>query len=450
MVGVPRSTSCRECRQRRVKCDRTRPECHRCQTRGITCPGYHKALKFYNHTTDQGDFTDAREFDKTRNPRKYPDASSYSALAIARARPTMDEHVVPNLVGKAVDRQLRQVWGYVVMTTFPLTFRTFAPRIEPNWVDFIRHHQAAQTAPIEKGMRCLSTWYLGVMNKDKRTIESSRAIYGDGLRCLAGLLSNPRTRGSDITLATAIMLSVFEMLDTVTPHSWLVHSRGIGQLFQLRGAHMHSTGFPRTMFITIRSFFLADAFVRQEPSFLEEPEWRTASRDSTAYERRVGTGSWIGEIVEQIFSEISLGPGFLSRTTAFITTGFVEGVSRDDLISSIQHSRDTLLTLHRQLTLKGLEVEASKGKKKASMIDDDQIIAERCLQGLCSGLALLDQLLVLLAADRKRQPGIPGNTWGQVAVPSAIVEGPFSGDDRPLDWLDQISMSMGTLAISNT
>jgi hypothetical protein len=82
-----------------------------------------------------------------------------------------------------------------------------------------------------------------------------------------------------------------------------------------------------------------------------------------------------------------------------------------------------------------------------------QETAGRCLQGLCSGLALLDQLLVLLEADKKRagQGRVSEIAWGEeIPTTSETIEGPFSAPDRPLDWLDQISMSMGTLAISNS
>ncbi|KAL3447625.1 hypothetical protein BJX65DRAFT_89807 [Aspergillus insuetus] len=456
MVGVPRSSSCRECLQRRVKCDRTRPECRRCQTRGIRCPGYRRALKFYNQTTGKGDFTDAREFDKRQEVQRKPDAVRAHELALIR-RPSIDENIIPSLSGKALDRQSKEVFEYVVQATFPLTFATFAPRLEPNWLDFIRYHQAAQTEPIERAVRCLNTWFLGVKNKDPAIADESRYIYGGALRCLAGLVADPATRTSDTTAATAVMLGVFEMLDPLTPHSWLIHSRGLGALFQARGARIHSQGFPRTIFITFRSFLLVDAFVRQEPSFLEQDEWRAANLEATFHEDRVGKGNWISKIVEQAFNEVALGPGFLSQTTALIKTRDGDDASRDELTSRIQHSRGILRNLQRQLaSVSGREV---KPTEIDTLTDDNgvkenvQETAGRCLQGLCSGLALLDQLLVLLEADKKRagQGRVSETAWGEeIPTTSETIEGPFSAPDRPLDWLDQISMSMGTLAISNS
>ncbi|KAL4964337.1 Zn(II)2Cys6 transcription factor domain-containing protein [Aspergillus stella-maris] len=433
MVGVPRSTSCRECLQRRVKCDRALPECRRCQVRGVRCPGYRRALKFYNRTTD-GDFTDAKQFDNLQK------AKNASSLVLAASRRSIDGSRVPSLACKAFDTQGKEVFEYVVMTTFPVTFLHFAPRLEPNWVDFIKHHQAAKTEPIEKGMRCLNLWYMGVKNNDATIADRSRYAYGDALRCLARWVGNPRTRTSEITLAAAIMIAVFEMLDPVTPHSWLIHSRGIAGLIRLRGAKVHSSGFGRTMFITIRSFLLVDAFVRREPSFLGEPEWRDANQEATIVERRNGKESWMSKIVERVFNEISMGPALLSQTSGLMS-GDSAHVLRDDLVSRINASRGILRNLQ-------LQVSSVSGKENAGKDDHTRAVAKHCLQGIFSGIALLEQLLVLIEADKKRCDR-GAEAWGGSTVPSGTMEGPFSGENRPLDWLDQISMSMGTLAISN-
>ncbi|KAL4881870.1 hypothetical protein BJY04DRAFT_54567 [Aspergillus karnatakaensis] len=486
MVGVPRSSSCRECLHRRVKCDRTRPECQRCQARGMRCPGYRRALKFYNQTTD-GDFTDARQFEEAKaesatsisDTRSTPNATSPSTSSTTTSTPassstytflaqlrrpslsSIDETLAPALVRKALDTQAKEVFEYVVLTTFPLAFCHFAPRLEPNWVNFIRYHENANTIPVMKATHALDLWYLGVKNKDPVIVDYSRFVYGEALRHLAGLVANPRTRLSDVTLATAVLLSVFEMLDPITPHSWLIHARGMSTLVQERGPRIHSSGFARTAFITLRSFLIADAFVRQEPSFLEQPEWKATNREAIAVEDRLGRSNWMGRYVEEIFNEISLGPGFLSQTTALISNGFVHGLTRDDLMSRIKQSRSILRNFQRQITSASAsearmkELEKFNDPKGPYSMDDIRAVVARCLQGITSGLALLDQLLVLLEADKKRASEhgrISEDTWGsgQPSVPQASLMGPFSKEDRPLDWLDQMMMTMGTLAISNT
>lgn len=346
------------------------------------------------------------------------------------------------------------------MTTFPLTFAHFAPRLDPNWLEFIRHHQLAQTEPVECAMRVLNLWYLGVKHWDPSIIDHSRYAYGGALRSLARLVANPKTRTADVTLATAVMLAVFEMLDPLTPHSWLVHSGGIGGLVKLRGARAHAAGFARTMLVTIRSFLLADAFVRRQPSFLGGDDWREANEEASALEFRAGKGSWIGRVLDLVFNEISLGPGFWADATAIIEGKKGAGdVSREELVERIQRSREIQRNLQRQLASASGEHETSEMEEKKSdpggrrEVAHVRAVVSRCLQGLSAGVALLDQLVVLLEADKKRI-GVDGRSedggaWGRIPVPNATIEGPFAGDDRPLDWLDRISMSMGTLAISN-
>lgn len=367
---------------------------------------------------------------------------------------------MPNLTRKALDLQAKEVFEYVIMTTFPLTFTHFAPRLNPNWLEFIRHHQLAQTESVERAMRVLNLWYLGVKHDDASIIDHSRYAYGGALRSLARLIANPKTRTADVTLATAIMLAVFEMLDPLTPHSWLVHSGGIGRLIKLRGARVHAAGLARTMLVTIRSFLLADAFVRRESSFLGGDDWREANEEASALEFRAGKGSWIGRVLDLVFNEISLGPGLWADATAVIAGEMDAGdVSREELIERIMRSREIQRNLQRQLASASGEDEVGEMEEKKSdpggrrEVEHVRDVVGRCLQGLSAGVALLDQLLVLLEADKKRI-GVDGRSeevgaWCRVPVPNATIEGPFAADYRALDWLDHISMSMGTLAISN-
>ncbi|EED21155.1 C6 finger domain protein, putative [Talaromyces stipitatus ATCC 10500] len=50
MPGVPSNKACDRCKKRHVKCDEGRPECQRCVTAGVKCPGYSQDRKFI----DQG------------------------------------------------------------------------------------------------------------------------------------------------------------------------------------------------------------------------------------------------------------------------------------------------------------------------------------------------------------------------------------------------------------
>ncbi|KAE8372298.1 hypothetical protein BDV26DRAFT_104002 [Aspergillus bertholletiae] len=462
MVGVPRSTGCRACLQRRVKCDQTRPECLRCQKRKIPCPGYQKRFQFY-HKTAPAVVKSARSSDSNdaRPPKR---TSKEYQQALVLARPKIDQSVTPSLTATALDTQLKEVFSDVVYATFPNLYAVFCGRVDLTWVDFVRHHSATQSTAVNWGIRCLNTWFLARRHHDQDQLQVSRHMYNRALRSLAQSLRDPARVRSDGTLAAAIALGVYEVLDGVGPNSWLVHSRGIGALFKLRGADAHRSGFGRTMYTTYRTFLVAEAFTCQEPCFLESEEWRTMNREASLAEERDGKGGPLAEITENAFEEVLLCPGYLVRTREVISKDASES-SGESLAAEIRCSRDLLRGLQRRLAaLLELQMGAQAVQKK-NLLDGPipkefvHSIAHRSLRGIDSALALLDQLLVLLAASKIRRlssdenspPQIPwGMTTYQPAPEEAISvsdEGTSTNDMKSLDWLDQLAMSMGTLAL---
>ncbi|KAE8396911.1 hypothetical protein BDV37DRAFT_88719 [Aspergillus pseudonomiae] len=465
MVGVPRSTGCRACLQRRVKCDQTRPECLRCQKRQITCPGYQKRFQFYHKTAPAVvKSTRTSEFDDVR-PSKPTLKGYHHQQALVLGRPTIDQSFTRNLTATALDTQLKEVFSDVVYAVFPNLYAAFSARVDLTWVDFVRHHSAAQSSAVNWGIRCLNTWFLARRHHDHDQLQASRHMYNRALRCLAQSLRDPVRVKSDDTLAAAIALGVYEVLDGVGSNSWLVHSRGIGALFRLRGPDAHRSGFGRTMYTTYRAFLVAEAFTCQEPCFLESEEWRAMNREALLTEERNGKGNRLGEITENAFEEVLLCPGYLVRTRDMIARNAPES-SRESLTAEIRCSRDLLRGLQRRLAaLLELQMNSQTVQKRNPLNGSIpkqfvHTIAHRSLRGMDSALALLDQLLVLLNASKVRMLGSdennpPQSPWNTVTYQpapegaiSVTVEGTSSTSEvKPLDWLDQLALSMGTLAL---
>ncbi|KNG80162.1 putative C6 finger domain protein [Aspergillus nomiae NRRL 13137] len=464
MVGVPRSTGCRACLQRRVKCDQTRPECLRCLKRKITCPGYQKRFQFYHKTAPAiVKSTRTSESDDARPSRSTPKDNHHQQLALVAARPPIDQCFAPTLTANALDTQLKEVFSDVVYATFPNLYAAFSARVDLTWVDFVRHHSATQPSAVNWGIRCLNTWFLARRHHDHDQLQASRHMYNRALRCLAQSIRDPARVKSDSTLAAAIALGVYEVLDGIGPNSWLVHSRGIGALFRLRGPDAHRSGFGRTMYTTYRTFLVAEAFTCQEPCFLEGEEWRTMNQEALRAEERDGKGSQLSEITEKAFGEVLLCPGYLVRTREMIT-GKASESSNESLAAEIRCSRDLLRGLQRRLAaLLNLQMN-SQAVQKRTLLDGSipqqfvHTIAHSSLRGMDSALALLDQLLVLLAASKKRMLGSeknpPPSPWNTVTYRPAPEEAlPVSNEctstneAKSLDWLDQLALSMGTLAL---
>jgi hypothetical protein len=374
----------------------------------------------------------------------------------------MDQSFAPNLTTTALDVQLKEVFSDVVYAVFPNLYAAFSERVDLTWVDFVRHHSAAQPAAVNWAIRSLNTWFLARRHQDHDKLQTSRHMYNRSLRNLVQSLRDPAKVKSDATLAAAMALGVYEMLDGVGPNSWLVHSRGIGALFKLRGADAHRSGFGRTMYTTYRAFLVAEAFVCQEPCFLEDEKWRAMNKETLMAEDREGKGSQLGEITENAFGEVLLCPGYLVRTRDEIAGKGSES-SRESLVAEISRSKDTLQDLQRRLAaLLELRLNGRSVQTKTVVIPENNVhtISQSTLQGMDSALALLDQLLVLLAANKIRLlgsgEGIPvASPWNTVTVRQvpeplkgeANPEGTSESQVRSLDWLDQLALSMGTLAL---
>lgn len=188
------------------------------------------------------------------------------------------------------------------------------------------------------------------------------------------------------------------------------------------------------------------------------------NREALLAEERDGKGSRLGEITENAFEEVLLCPGYLVRTRDIIAKNASES-SRESLTAEIRCSRDLLRGLQRRLAaLLELQMNTQPVQKRSPL--DGSIpkqfvhtIAHRSLRGMDSALALLDQLLVLLAASKVRMLGSDENNpaqspWNRVTyqpAPEGTIsvtdEGTGTNEVKSLDWLDQLALSMGTLAL---
>ncbi|EAW12202.1 Zn(II)2Cys6 transcription factor domain-containing protein [Aspergillus clavatus NRRL 1] len=481
MVGVPRSSGCQICVQRRVKCDLTTPECQRCQRRGQKCPGYTKRWKFYDQTTSQ-----ARAHKPThRRAPQAPDvlhgapppAGSRSAplpipgLALVRRCSSMDERVEPNLAASALDLQQQEVFCQFLLRSFPAQFASCGGRVEVNWMDYARRPIAMTTSGPQAlvwAFRSITTFYVGRMNADTDKITCSRHMYSRALGYLAGLILHPRYARHDETLAAAILLTIYEMLDATGEASWLSHSRGVSTLIRLRGPAAHRAGFGLTLLKSCRSFLVADAFLRGDACFLGYDEWRALMEEIADAESLGLVKSELGLLVDRAFIEIAACPGRLADTRALLAQGSVVAPSsRNALIRTIVSSRNLLSHLRCKLELGAVKQkndESFTGPIPWNFVDP---FAQSSLHGIRSGIALLSQLLVLIDADAQRRRGgghvlqldyavaSASNPWAALERESVSWHVQFDPEfvtlniapDTHDDWMDRVAMSMGMLGL---
>ncbi|KAE8382427.1 hypothetical protein BDV26DRAFT_253450 [Aspergillus bertholletiae] len=464
MVAVPYSKGCRTCIQRRVKCDEARPNCRRCELRGILCPGYRKSLTFLVRTPSNCGrlMGDLDQWVTLPAQPKKSNTLQYVAERDIWSNNTIDELVVPSLAEKTLAAQGIEILGSFIDATVPGLYYMHSTRVSVNWMNFARRHVESTLDPFIWSVRCLGTLHLAMKHQDPERIASSRSMYSRGLRGLHGLLQSPRSARSDMALAIAIMLAVYEMLDGITPRSWLTHAGGVATLIRLRGPNGHRSGFGRTLLISFRSFIVADALIRGEACFLAEPAWKSMLADTLAKDSTTGKGSRVGDLVELMFNEITECPGLYARACAVIKTPETDHSMCEKLMHEVVQSRGRLLQHKNQLeSVFPVSLNSEILRSKPDLIGliplpVAQKSREFTLYGALSAVALLDQMVTLTQSKHCRlSTNVTMSTlpmWD--ALPSlppndVTMDGKETLANRLPAWPDQLALSMGMLAVKD-
>ncbi|KAL5341377.1 hypothetical protein BJX70DRAFT_405965 [Aspergillus crustosus] len=451
MVGVPRSTGCRTCVKRRVKCDETRPTCQRCIKIGVECLGYHRPLQF--HIIQRPDQPQQR-----RRQRKPPESQPHAKAQhghghtqpLSLLSPTADEIVAPSLVYETLTTQTKEVFHDWLLYHFPRVQSSFSFRVDVGWMDFLRGLAPSTCPPaLLWAIRTLITFQMGTLQRNQQSIYCARHMYGRGIRHLRSLLQSPSAL-SDESLAACILLGGYELLDGNHDKSWVSHTRGIRHLMCARGALAHKSGMGRTLMICFRPFFVAESFVLREPCFLASSEWTSLTDDISDNDQQRDPSSVFGLVMDHIFNETAKCPGYHARAQAIL-------MSETD--PEICDTRNRLQKLQDRLPIAPSSSLASISSLHV------QSMTELTLEGLHSALGLLDQLSILLESDSQHRLH-QQQSWLHTGVhaaeplilcnrrnPPTVSCDPttMSSTTEPIgDWLDRFSLVMGITTVPGT
>ncbi|KAJ5354971.1 uncharacterized protein N7496_012183 [Penicillium cataractarum] len=454
MVGVPRSKGCLACVRRRIKCDERRPGCDRCEKKGSSCPGYTRDLKinFYTNPRAVGSYKAGIESTPDQHPHVFAGGSS------------IDGAVAPSLASVAIAEQYREAFCGFVEANFLGLFYGYSTRVGTNWFDVVHNYRDTAGKALDLCLRSLGALHIGRSLGDDRLGLASREMYGQALNHLARTLRNPALATADNTLGAAILLGVYELTSSTGQESWMLHSRGISNLYQIRGPQAHADGLGRTLLLSFRGFLVYEALTRGEKCFLEGEEWRSIIPDMINEERRRGKFSRLGELIEYSFHEIARCPGFLASARALIASADTTDCEREDLMTSVSHCQGVLLEHYSEL-IAGLN--ASRWPTTIQTreffgpipFQVREALAEFSLQGITSAIQILQQLLVKLRSNDPRRIEMfdPNNQqkearWENLDYPPGLnltsgrrhLQLPRATEcETPYTWPDQLSMSMG-------
>ncbi|KAL2843191.1 hypothetical protein BJY01DRAFT_215996 [Aspergillus pseudoustus] len=322
----------------------------------------------------------------------------------------MDEGLAPSLAQSTVDMQTQESFARWMQYHFPIYAASFNCRVDVDWMDFIRGRWSTFPQALVWAVRALTTLHRGTTQRDEQAIMCARHMYSRGIRHLGSLLQT-RAALSDETLAAAILLGGYEVLDGSTQWSWIAHCRGITHLLCARGPAAHRRGIGRTLLLCWRPYIVADAFIHAIPCFLGDHEWALIlmSEDVAKDELQRQKGSLLGQTMDYAFVEVAKCPGYLAAAKVLVapTISSQSNNKVEDLMDDMLFTRENLVQYSRMLetndpdpSFVGVIPSIHAGP-----------LVQQSRDGLSFAISLVDQLLAMLRAHLARRTGeIPENS----------------------------------------
>ncbi|KAL2818477.1 hypothetical protein BDW59DRAFT_127177 [Aspergillus cavernicola] len=460
MVGVPHSTGCSRCRERRIKCDKVTPECSQCRRYGQPCPGYRRSFRFQ----DEGPALERRHHSSTRRASRssttnsepfIPDAAKTvrdNALDMMRRYASMGEDYTnagsPTHI--LLEKQDIQCFADFIRTAFPTMYyhNRFRATDRLDFPSYVIQNVGSYIFQ-DAAVACLSSVYLAYLSQDSALLKTSRQMYAQTLHEVAKALQTPDAM-SDAMLCTMMMLSVYEMYAQTSNDAWVIHADGVRRLMVSRGAQAHTRGLARSCYIAYRGFLVATAVYKGKPCFLDEEEWQQLSLQ-IGYEDSRKPTEWSSSIhpAELVFMEIAKCPRYLSEALelAYFFPSPSVTAAIPDLMQRVQVTSHNLREASANLRA-SMDLDQ---RYHSSPPREDVMAGESgpslLLQGAEHTLSVLADLLSRLARAASRPQH---STALSFRVMSELDRGPPVAPSNRIDflavtWLDRIASSMGMI-----
>ena len=180
---------------RRIKCDETKPACHRCTSTGRTCDGY--------------------EF-----PREQTSQPDTSALSLPRKPSvTWSQLFLPTSISASFpgDTQERRIFHRFQVCTVP----AFAGGSETGFWESLLLKVGQQEPVVRNGIVALGTLHEDYQTRegkftnqliDEPSYQRALQLYGKALRQLNGHLHEGSTQGAKLAIISSILFACFEVL----------------------------------------------------------------------------------------------------------------------------------------------------------------------------------------------------------------------------------------------
>lgn len=264
MVG-PRSTGCRRCVTRRIKCDEHRPSCHACNRLGFICPGYTRKLTFIAEApASNGILTSSR--------------AKFAGASTAKRKTHGDLQTVsfnmPGLYHSAINKAPSAFTddarcAFFLDKYFALGNWNEDHQYNKSWI--WQSLQSPSKYPISHlACRSLILAFFTNTHHDPSLHHEVLRTYTESLQALKDALTGQVTW--DLLSAVAL-LCLFEACFYTSLEAWMQHSAALRKIVQLQGPDYFRQRPQRSLLMLFRHHLINDSIITRKRSFLENPGW---------------------------------------------------------------------------------------------------------------------------------------------------------------------------------
>ncbi|KAK1774825.1 hypothetical protein QBC45DRAFT_25544 [Copromyces sp. CBS 386.78] len=286
VYGGKPSRGCRTCRARRIKCDEGKPTCNQCAKSRRECAGYRNEFEIVHR--DQTKSTVRRMNKALNQSRSTPSTST----AVTTTSTPPKEPPPSQLLSPRPSPARQQTPGPAPTLTVPLAQRAayyfasnflYVPlgQMPHGFMDYLVPLIDAepQDGALRSALNACAIAALG--NREKaNNLNLANVSLREHTLALAkthAALGNPLTSNSDATLATVLLLGLYESITAIKDSrmlAWRSHIDGAIQIVKLRGREqMRSTKTGTLLFQAVRHSVIARALTSGTPPPLGADWW---------------------------------------------------------------------------------------------------------------------------------------------------------------------------------
>ncbi|GAM86422.1 hypothetical protein ANO11243_044360 [Dothideomycetidae sp. 11243] len=290
MVG-PRSTGCRTCVGRKIKCDGTRPTCHRCSRAGYECLGYQRPLQWLNPSTNTGSFSQGSRrssSDNRRAPSNAPSSSSSSNPSTGRTPASIGilSLSMPGLEQPPIIYKIPSAFDDNAYCLFFLnkyfSFGSCNDDLQSNKTWIWQALQSPSEAPVSNlAVRSLVTAFSANIHRNQGLRKHAFALQRSALVAM-----RQAVQSADISfdiLSATCLLGMYETCLYTNREAWRNHNRAMQLLVQMKGPAFFQERPARSLLVLSRHSIIVEAVVSKRRCFLEDPKWSNILKSDSKY-----------------------------------------------------------------------------------------------------------------------------------------------------------------------